>query len=65
MLIVLSTAAAMVIWIVLWGLGAKGFDGFLVAIMVVLIAATVNLLIPYLPGNRKGQDEPRDPAPFN
>ena len=65
MLLVLSAAAAMVIWIILWALGTKGFDGFLVALMVVLLAATVNLVLPYLPGNRKGKDDPVDPAPFN
>ena len=64
MLLVLSAAAAMVIWIILWALGTKGFDGFLVALMIVLLAATVNLVLPYLPGNRKGKDDPVDPAPF-
>jgi hypothetical protein len=64
MLIVLSTAAAMIIWIILWALGIKGFDGFLAAILIVLLAATVHLVLPYLPGNRRGRDEPADPAPF-
>jgi hypothetical protein len=65
MLLVLSTAVAMVIWITLWGLGAKGFDGFMVAILIVLLAATVHLVLPYLPGRRKAVDAPADPAPFN
>jgi|tagenome__1003787_1003787.scaffolds.fasta_scaffold20742928_2 hypothetical protein len=65
MLLVLATAAAMVIWIVLWGLGIKGFDGFMVALLLVLMASTVYMVLPYLPGNRKGKDEPVDPAPFN
>jgi hypothetical protein len=65
MLLVLSAAASMVIWIILWALGAKGFDAFMVGLMVILLAATVNLVLPYLPGNRKDQVEPRDPAPFN
>jgi hypothetical protein len=64
MLLVLSAATAMIVWIVLFALGAKGFDGFLVALVVMLLAAVVNLLLPYLPGNRRAQDEPRDPAPF-
>ena len=65
MLLVLSAATAMVIWIVLWGLGAKGFDGFMVALLIVLLGSTVYMLLPYLPGNRKGKDDPVDPAPFN
>jgi hypothetical protein len=65
MLIVLSAATAMVIWIILWGLGAKGFDGFMIALLIVLLATTAHLLLPYLPGNRKGEDDPVDPAPYN
>jgi hypothetical protein len=64
MLLVLSAAAAMIVWIVLWAIGAKGFDAFLAALVVVLLAATVNLVLPYLPGKRKAEGEPRDPAPF-
>ncbi len=65
MLLVLSAAASMVIWIILWALGAKGFDAFMLALVLILLAATVNLVLPYLPGNRKAEAEPRDPAPFN
>jgi uncharacterized membrane protein len=65
MLLVLSTAAALVIWIILWAIGAKGFDAFMVSILIVLLAATTSLLMRSLPGNRKSADEPADPAPFN
>jgi hypothetical protein len=65
MLLLLSTAAALIIWIILWALGAKGFDAFMVSILIVLISATVSAILPYLPGNRKGSGEPVDPAPFN
>jgi hypothetical protein len=65
MLLVLSTAAAMVLWVILWALGAKGFDAFLVALLLVLIAGTVSLMLPYLPGRRRASDQTQDPAPFN
>ena len=65
MLIVLSTAVAMVLWVVAWGLGVKGFDAFLVALMIVLIASTMQLILPFLPGHRKAADDAPDPAPFN
>jgi hypothetical protein len=50
--LVLSTTAGLVIWIVLWALGASGFDAFLITIVIVVIAATARMLVPYLPGNR-------------
>ena len=64
MLLVISTAAAMVIWIILWAIGAKGFDAFMVALLIVLLAATVHLVLPYLPGRRRAQDQAPDPAPY-
>jgi hypothetical protein len=64
MLLVISTAVAMVLWIVLWALGAKSFDAFLVALLVMLLAATAHLLLPYLPGRRDAPDDSPDPAPF-
>jgi hypothetical protein len=65
MLLVLSAATAMVVWIVLWALGAKGFDAFMLALLIVLLGSTLNLILPFLPGKRRGVDEPVDPAPFN
>jgi hypothetical protein len=48
--LVLATTFAMLIWIVLWAMGAKALDGFLVAIVIITLAATVRILKPYLPG---------------
>jgi hypothetical protein len=64
MLIVLSTAVAMVLWVLAWALGVKGFDAFMLGLVVVLLASTAQVIIPYLPGNRKGSDDAPDPAPF-
>ena len=54
----LSTCAGLVLWIVLWSLGVKSFDAFMLTILIVLIAATMRFVTPYLPGNRPSQDEP-------
>jgi hypothetical protein len=48
--LVLATAAAMIVWIVMWSIGAKAIDGFLVATVIILLAATVRVLKPFLPG---------------
>ena len=48
--LVLATTFAMLVWIVLWAMGAKALDGFLVAMVIITLAATVRILKPYLPG---------------
>lgn len=42
----------LVVWIVLWSLGTKSLDAFLITIVVALLATTVRMLAPYVPGNR-------------
>lgn len=48
----IATVAGLVIWIVGWALGAKSFDSFLITLAIVIVAATVRAIVPYLPGNR-------------
>jgi hypothetical protein len=48
--LVLATTAAMVIWIVLWAIGWKSLDAFLVSTLIITLAATGKILQPYLPG---------------
>ena len=50
--ILLTTIAGLVVWIVLWALGVKSFDAFLITVLMVVIAATAHIFAPYLPGNR-------------
>lgn len=50
--LVLTVTAGLVVWIVLWALGAKGFDAFMLATLVIVIGATVKILSGYLPGRR-------------
>jgi hypothetical protein len=50
--LVLATTAGLIVWIVLWALGAKGFDAFMLAAVIVLVGGTVKILAGYLPGRR-------------
>jgi hypothetical protein len=49
---VLTLTAGLVVWIVLWALGAKGIDAFLLATAIILVGASVRILSGYLPGRR-------------
>ena len=55
--LLLTTIAALVVWIVLWAIGVKSFDAFLISIAMILIAATARVFSPYLPGNRDEDGE--------
>ena len=49
---IITLTAGLVIWIVMWAVGSKGIDAFLVATAVILIGATLRILSGYLPGRR-------------
>jgi hypothetical protein len=48
--LVLTTTFGLVLWIVLWAIGAKALDAFLIAAVVIMLGATARILAPYLPG---------------
>jgi len=50
--LVLAVTTGLVIWVVLWALGAKGFDAFMLAAVTILVGATVKIVAGYLPGRR-------------
>lgn len=54
--IVVASTFGLVIWLVLWSLGAKSLDAFLITVTIVLIAAAVHMGKTYLP-NRDLIDE--------
>jgi hypothetical protein len=54
----LTTCAGLVLWIVLWAVDVKPFDAFLLTLGMVIVAATLRMIAPYLPGNRPSPDEP-------
>jgi hypothetical protein len=50
--LILTATAGLIVWIVLWALGSKGFDAFMLAAAIILVGATLRLLSRYLPGRR-------------
>jgi Mn2+/Fe2+ NRAMP family transporter len=41
--ILLTVIAGLVVWIVLWAIGVKSFDAFLIPMTLVLLAATARM----------------------
>ena len=54
--LVLATTAGLIVWIVLWAIGVKSFDAFLLTLGMVILAATVRMILPSLPGSRPDPD---------
>jgi hypothetical protein len=50
--LVVATTFGLIVWIVLWALGIKAIDSFIITVLVALLAASARMLAPYLPGNR-------------
>jgi hypothetical protein len=51
--LLLTTTAGLIVWIVLWALGIKGFDAFMITAALILIGAAMRILIPFLPGTSR------------
>jgi len=47
-----SIVASLSLWIVLWALGAKALDSFLLAALLMIVAVTVQMLTRYHPSKR-------------
>ncbi len=52
MQLVVTATAGLSLWIVLWALGIKAFDGFMLTIAIIVGGIIIQLLLPILPGNR-------------
>jgi hypothetical protein len=50
--LILTVTAGLVVWIVMWALGVKGFDAFMLATAIILVGASMKILSGYLPGRR-------------
>jgi hypothetical protein len=50
--LVVVTTVGLVVWLVMWALGIKALDAFMITVLLVVLGATVRILAPYLPGNR-------------
>lgn len=56
MALVAAATAAMSIWIVLWALGSKGFDAFMVFLLLIVVSITLRGVASKIPG-RRGSDD--------
>jgi predicted membrane protein len=59
MAIVLTAAAALIVWVVLFSIEFNSFVGLMIAIFMVLLAGTLKLLLPALP-SRSGRQFSQD-----
>jgi hypothetical protein len=51
--LIFSVTGALVLWIVLWAIGVKSIDAFLITVLIVLLAAGARIVTPFLPGNQR------------
>ncbi len=49
----LTATLAFCLWVVLWALGVKGFDGILITLLILIVAATLKSLTQFLPGAQR------------
>lgn len=51
--LILTLTGGLIVWIVLWALGAKGWDAFMLATLIIVVGATLKLVAGYLPGRSR------------
>ncbi len=54
MALVATVAASLVLWVVLWALGVKAFDGFWIVVGILILAVVVRVLVRHVPGREAG-----------
>jgi hypothetical protein len=59
--LLLTWVAGLVLWIVLWAIGTKAFDAFLLTVVLLITAAIGHIIWPMLPGNRGTESTPDNP----
>jgi hypothetical protein len=47
--LVLATTLGLVVWVVLWAIGWKSIDAFMITALIITLGATAKILAPYLP----------------
>jgi hypothetical protein len=50
--VILTAAAGLCAWIIIWSLNVSGLDAFMITIVMVLVAIGVRNLMPFLSGRR-------------
>ena len=58
MSVLVTFTVGLVIWLVMWSLGVKAFDAFMITILLTLIAATLRIVMPFV--NRLLRPHPTD-----
>ena len=53
--LLLTLIAGLVVWVVLWAIGVKSLDAFMIPMLMLVIAAGVQMLAPHLPGRRSDE----------
>lgn len=56
MLLLVAWTFSLALWIVLWSIGTKAIDAFMLVILIMVTAAAAHIVIPMLPGNRRQED---------
>ena len=46
------TTAALVLWIVLWSIGSKAWDAFMLSVLIIVVGATIESLKRYATNRR-------------
>jgi hypothetical protein len=59
--LLLTWVAGLVLWIVLWAMGAKSIDAFMLTVVLLITAAIGHIIWPMLPGNRSDDAAPDHP----
>ena len=51
--LVVATTVGLVIWIVMWALGIKALDAFMITVLLVLLGATMRIIAPVPAGQSR------------
>jgi hypothetical protein len=52
MFLTVAATIGFLLWIVLWSIGVKALDAFLLTALIIVVATTIKMTFPSLPGNR-------------
>jgi hypothetical protein len=50
---VFTITSGLLLWLVLWSLGSKSLDAFMLTIVIVLVGALARMMVPFLPGRNE------------
>jgi hypothetical protein len=50
---VLVGTFGLIVWLVVWAFGVKGFDAFMITMLLLVLTAIGRLVVPLIPGLRE------------